>query len=136
MQLIPRNKTISILVTSIVLNLVGWVGMILLVNISLPTLGPRWLFFLLLTIGISGFALPGLFFLHSRFPTNPPAEVNVFIRESLLVSIFVDMLAWLQLGRVLSPLRAFLIAAGLAAIEFFIRLRERSKFKPEDPTDE
>lgn len=136
MQPIQKSKTLSILITSIVLNLIGWVGLILLLNFSLPTLGPRWIFFLLLTIAISGLALPILFFLHLRFPTDPPAEMNVYIREALFVSIFVDMLAWLQLGRVLSPLRAFLVAVGMVAIEFFIRLRERSKFKPKEPVDE
>ena len=136
MQPIQKSKTLSILITSIILNLVGWVGLILLLNFSLPTLGPRWIFFLLLTIAISGLALPILFFLHLRFPTDPPAEMNVYIREALFVSIFVDMLAWLQLGRVLSPLRAFLVAVGMVAIEFFIRLRERSKFKPKEPVDE
>jgi hypothetical protein len=136
MQPIQKSKTLAILITSIVLNLVGWVGLILLLNFSLPTLGPRWIFFLLLTIAISGLALPILFFLHLRFPTDPPAEMNVYIREALFVGIFVDMLAWLQLGRVLSPLRAFLVAIGMVAIEFFIRLRERSKFKPKEPVDE
>ena len=136
MQPIQRTKTLSILVTSVVLNLIGWVGIILLVNFSLPNLGPRWLFFLLLTIAVCGLTLPIIFFLHLRFPTDPPAEMNVFIREALFVSIFIDMLAWMQLGRVLNPLRAFLVAAGLTAIEFFIRLRERSKFKPKEPVDD
>jgi hypothetical protein len=136
MQTIQKSKTLSILITSIILNLAGWVGLILLLNFSLPTLGPRWIFFLLLTIGTSGLALPILFFLHLRFPTDPPAEMNVYIREALFVSIFIDMLAWLQLGRMLSPLRAFLIAVGMVAIEFFIRLQERSKFKPKEPVDE
>ena len=136
MQTTQRSKTLSILVISIILNLIGWVGLILLLNLSLPTLGPRWVFFLLLTIAVSGLALPVLFFLHLRFPTDPPAEMNVYIREALFVSIFVDMLAWLQLGRMLSPLRAFLVAIGMVAIEFFLRLRERSKFKPKELVDE
>ena len=136
MQPTQRSKTLSILVTSIILNLIGWVGLILLLNLSLPTLGPRWLFFLQLTIAISGLALPILFFLHLRFPTDPPAEMNVYIREALFISIFVDMLAWLQLGRMLSPLRAFLVAVGIVAIEFFLRLRERSQFKPKERVDE
>ncbi len=136
MQPSQRPRTLSILVTSIILNLIGWVGLILLLNFSLPTLGPRWLFFLLLTIAVSGVSLPILFFLHLRFPYDPPAEVNVYIRESIFVSVFIDLLAWLQLGRVLTPLRAFLIALGMVAIEYFIRLRERSKFKPRDTADE
>jgi hypothetical protein len=136
MQPIQKSKTLSILITSIILNLVGWVGLIFLLNFSLPTLGPRWIFFLLLTIGISGLALPILFFLHLRFPSDPTAEINTYIREALFVSIFVDMLAWLQLGRMLSPLRAFLVAVGMVAIEFFIRLRERSKFRPKEPVDD
>jgi hypothetical protein len=136
MQPTQHARTLSILITSIVLNLIGWVGLILLVNVFLPTLGPRWLFFLLLTIAITGLALPIVFFLHLRFPTEPIAEMNTFIRESMMISVFVDLLAWMQLGRVLTPVRAFLVASGLTVIEYFLRLRERSKFKPKDPVDE
>jgi hypothetical protein len=122
------SETIRILIISVILNLVGWVGLIILLNLVLPTLGPRWLFFFLVTIACSGLALPVIFFLHVRFPTSPKAGFGVFIREALFFSLFMDMMIWLQLGRVLTTLRAFFIAAGIVAIEYFLRLRERSKF--------
>jgi hypothetical protein len=131
----PGNSTtfLPVMITSVVLNAIGWIGLILLVLFTLPTLFPRWLFFFLLTIAFSGVALPFIYLLHRRFSNAVPLEVVVMMREALWVGIFIDLLAWLQLGRMLTPVRGFLIAAGMTAIEYFLRLRERSKFKPRDP---
>lgn len=128
MQKPQSPETIQVLITSVILNVLGWIGLILLVNWTLPTLGPRWLFFFLVTLACSGLALPVIFFLHLRFPTTPKAGFGIFVREALFFSMFIDMMIWLQLGRVLTSLRAFFIAAGIIAIEYFLRLRERSKF--------
>ena len=40
-------------------------------------------------------------------------------------------LAWLRIGRVLTPSMALLIAIGLILIESLLRLRERSRWKPD-----
>lgn len=131
----PKNNPtfLPVMITSFVLNAIGWIGLILLVLFTLPTLIPRWLFFFLLTLAFSGISLPFIYLLHRRFSSAVPLEVGAMIREALWVGIFVDLMAWLQLGRMLTPMRGFLIAAGLTAIEYFLRLRERSKFIPREP---
>jgi len=124
---------LPVMITSLVLNAIGWIGLILLFFFTLPTLFPRWLFFFLLTLACSGISLPFIYLLHRRFSDAVPLEVGVMLREALWVGIFLDLMAWLQLGRMLTPVRGFLIAVGLTAIEYFLRLRERSKFKPKEP---
>jgi hypothetical protein len=39
-------------------------------------------------------------------------------------------LAWLQIGRVLTPSLAFLLAVGFVLIEWLLRLREKSQWNP------
>jgi hypothetical protein len=111
------------------LALIGWVGLYLLVNYSLPTLGPRWAFFFLLTLALSGTALPIAYFLHRRFNEDfPPA--NVIIRQALWVGIYGATLAWLQLGRVANLSIVIGLALGLIAIESLVRLREKAQWTP------
>lgn len=52
------------------------------------------------------------------------------MREALWVGIYFPTLAWLQLGRVLTPALVLLLAIGFVAIEVLLRLRERSQWKP------
>ncbi len=51
---------------SLVLTIIGWGGLIILIFMTLPTIGPRWLFFFLFTLAISGTALPVAYFLNRR----------------------------------------------------------------------
>jgi hypothetical protein len=122
-----------ILISSIILNILGWVGLFLLITFTLPTLFPRWLFFFLLTLAISGLALPFVYLLHRRFSEPDSVDAGVLVREALFGGIFVDLLAWLQLGRMLTTVRGFLIFAGFAVIEILLRWRERSKWRPKEP---
>jgi hypothetical protein len=124
------------LITGLFLALVGWGGLAVLVLTTLPTLGPRWLFFFFLTLGVSGLALPVMHILHRRFPSEPPVDSGVMIREAIMLGIYGDLLAWLQLGKVLNPALTVFLAAGLCAIEFLLRLRERSRFKPTESSNE
>jgi len=117
----------------LILILAGGGGLALVTLFTLPTLGPRWLFFFLLMLATAGVSLPVIYLLHRRFSNAVPLEISVMIREAIFAGIFFDLIAWLQLGRMLSPVRGFLIAAGLTAIEYFLRLREHSKFTPEEP---
>ncbi len=112
------------------LALAGWGGLAYVLIYTLPTLVYRWLFFFFLTLALSGTTLPLMHFLHRRFPATPRADAGVIMREAILVGLFGGVLAWLQLGRVLTPLLGVLVAAGLFLIELLIRLRERSRFKP------
>jgi len=115
---------------AIILALIGWGGLYALVNFTFPTVGPRWLFFFLCVLALTGTSLPVVAFLNKRFPTNPPVNSGVIVREALWIGIYFPTLAWLQLGQVLTPALMVLLAGGLVAIEILIRLRERSQWKP------
>ena len=115
---------------AIILAIIGWGGLYALLNFTIPTVGPRWLFFFLGVLAITGTSLPVVAFLNQRFPTNPSASSGVIIRESLWIGIYFPTLAWLQLGRVLTPALVMLLAIGFVAIEILLRLRERSQWKP------
>lgn len=126
----------SIIITSLVIAFIGWVGLFFLLQYTQPYLGPRWLFFFLLTMAISGTALPIVYFLNIRFPSDTPANTSVIIRQALWFAIFFDLLAWLQLGRVLNSILIAVIALGIIAIENLIRLVERSHWQPSNEKDE
>lgn len=126
----------AIIITSLVIALIGWVGIFFLLQYTQPFLGPRWLFFFLLTMAISGTALPLVYFLNLRFPSDPPANTSVIIRQAIWFAIFVDLLAWLQLGRVLNSILVVVIALGIIAIENLIRLVERSHWQPSSDHNE
>jgi hypothetical protein len=115
---------------TIFLMLIGWGGLFLLIFYSLPTVGPRWLFFFLSVLALTGTALPVMAFLNRRFPSLPPPSHGVIVRQALWVSVYISTLAWLQIGRVSSLTLAILLAVGLALIEFLLRLSERSQWKP------
>ena len=115
---------------AIILAALGWGGLYFLVNLTIPTVGPRWLFFFLSVLALTGTSLPVIAFLNQRFPTNPPVSSGVIVREAIWVGIYFPTLAWLQLGQVLTPALSLLLAVGLLAIELLLRLRERSQWKP------
>jgi len=58
------------LFTGIGMAVAGWGGLFLLFNLSLPFLGYRWLFFVLLTLALAGLALPAAYFSTCAFPAN------------------------------------------------------------------
>lgn len=115
---------------AIILAILGWGGLYFLLNLTIPTVGPRWLFFFLSVLALTGTTLPVIAFLNQRFPTNPPVNAGVIVREAIWVGIYFPTLAWLQLGQVLTPALSLLLAVGLLAIEVLLRLRERSQWKP------
>jgi hypothetical protein len=93
---------LSFLPAAIFLALVGWGGLAALIFYTLPTLGPRWLFFFLAVIALTGTSLPVVYFFNRRFPSTPPAEPGVYLRQAIWVGVYAGTLAWLQLGRMLS----------------------------------
>jgi hypothetical protein len=114
------------------LVIIGLVGVIYLVFFTLPTLGMRWLFFFFLVLSTSGFALLPISYLHLRFPEEPPANQDIALRQSIWVGIYIGLIAWMQLGKVLDTTRAIFLAIGFIVIEFLLRLRERSQFSPDE----
>jgi hypothetical protein len=120
----------SFIPAAVILGLAGWGGLVALINYTSPTVGPRWLFFFLGVLALTGTLLPVFAFLNRRFPSSPPASSNMILREAILTGIYFPTLAWLQLGRVLTPALAVILALGLIAIEVLLRMRERSQWKP------
>jgi hypothetical protein len=126
---------VSFLPFAIFLALVGWGGLAYLVYTTLPTLGPRWLFFFFVTIAMTGTGLPVIVFLNIRFPSFPPIETSVVIRQACWVGVYAGMVVWLQLGRILTPTIGAFIAIGLVIIEGLIRMREKSRWNPNPQSD-
>jgi hypothetical protein len=122
-------RVANFLPASIFLFIIGWGGLITLVLTTLPTVGPRWLFFFLCVLAVTGTALPITAFLNRRFPSTPPPTYMVVVRQALWFAIYVSTLIWLQMGRVLNPALAILLAIGLGLIEFLLRLSEKSQWK-------
>ena len=115
---------------SVFLCLVGWGGIVYIILNTLPDLGPRWLFFFFLMLGLSGLALPVAYFINLRFPSEPPVDSGVVLREAMWVGIYGCAVAWLQLGRVLTAGMVVILAMGFALVEVLLRLRERSHWAP------
>jgi heme/copper-type cytochrome/quinol oxidase subunit 4 len=130
----PNTKMIFTL--SGILAGTGFLGLLILIFATLPTLGPRWLFFFFLTLLAVGVSLPLIHFLHRRFPSEPQVNTGIILRQAIWVGIYCDLLIWLQLGRALETSRAIFIALGLIVIEFLLRMRERNQYQPPNPANE
>ena len=115
---------------ALILTITGWVGLLIIIQSTLPNLGPRWLFFFFGVLALTGPVIPITYYLNLRFPSNPPVEGMVILRQALWVGVFGSTVAWLQLGRVLSPGLALILAGVFVLIEFLLRLFERSRWNP------
>jgi len=122
--------------SSLFLMIVGWGGLYLLVNETLPLVWQRWGFFVLVLMALSGTLLPIVYFLHRRFPGEKPVDANVIVRQAMWFGVYGATLAWLQLGRLVTVYVILGLAGGLAAIEYFIRLRENARWKPPITSDD
>jgi hypothetical protein len=123
-------RVANFLPAALFLFIIGWGGLISLFITTLPTVGPRWLFFFLSVLAITGTILPITAFLNRRFPSTPPPTALVVVRQALWFGIYGATLVWLQMGRVLNPALAILLAIGLVLIEFLLRMSEKSQWKP------
>ena len=113
-----------------ILTFVGWGGLILIIHNTVPNLMPRWLFFFLGVLALTGPALPIVYYLNQRFPSDPPVDGMIVLRQALWVGVFGSTVAWLQLGRVLTPGLGLILTAVFILIEFLLRLFERSHWNP------
>ncbi len=120
----------SMMIAAVLLILLGWSGLYLLVIATLPTVGPRWLFFFLLTLASTGTALPFVWFFHRRFPARNPAPSPVLLREALWVALLAALCVWLQFNRTLNLPLALLLTAGFVILEWFLRLLDRNLWSP------
>ena len=121
---------------SLLLGLFGWGGLAILVSTTVPTMGPRWLFYFLMMCAVSGLGLPITYFVNRRFLTKPPADGNVIVREAIWIGGYVCVVAWLQQGTIFTPVLSIALALGFAIMEILLRIRELSLWKPKETTDE
>jgi hypothetical protein len=65
--------------------------------------------------------------LHKRFGSAPSA---VLLRQALWVALYVSLGVWLQINRALTLSLALLLGVGFVVVEWFLRLLERSVWRP------
>lgn len=129
------NETIRVrmyIPAALILGGIGWLGLLFVFFYTLPTIGPRWLFFFFAVLALSGTTLPFIAYLHVRFPSKPVVSSNVVLRQSILVGIYFPTIAWLQIGRVLTLGLAILLASGMIILELILKMREKSLWKPDE----
>jgi protein-S-isoprenylcysteine O-methyltransferase Ste14 len=117
---------IGVLAAGLVMMVGGWLGLFHLVTTTLPRVGQRWVFFMLLCLAVTGTVLPLVRYLNVRFtpPDIEPPPGGVIVRQSVWFGLFVITCAWLQIPRALSLPIAFLVGLVFFAIEIFLRSRE------------
>jgi len=125
---------LSLTLAAWMLALLGWGGLLSLILFIIPSTGPRWFFFVLWLMALTGTAIPFVRYLNRRFG-RAPTPPSVLLRQSLWIGFFGATCAWLQIGRTLNLYTVLLLGAGLGGIEWFIRIRERSRWTP-DSSDE
>jgi len=128
----PFGKMIA---TCLMLGVIGLGGLAFIIFTQEPTLGPRWLFFFFLTFAGTAIALPVVYFVQRR-TAKQYVPAKVILREAILFGVYLDLLAWLQIGRIASNLTTFILAGGLVLLEFFLRMAEKATFKADGYTDE
>jgi hypothetical protein len=126
----------SVLTTALILFLIGAVGLTLLFILTVPTLGPRWLLFFLTTLVVSGIALPFTYLLNRRLADRLPVSAAILVREALFFGIYIDLVIWLQFGKVLNFALGVFLLAGFVIIEALLRWRERNRFTPDAEDEE
>jgi len=110
------------LVPTLLMVIGGWGGLALITNYTLPTVWPRWAFFALIVIALTGTAMPIVYFINNTFSASlRPATV---MRESIWVGVYGATLTWLQLGRILNFSLGLWLAVGIIIIEYLIRWRD------------
>jgi hypothetical protein len=78
---------------------------------------------------VTGLALPFVWLLNVRFAKRRSPSPGVLAREALLLALYADIALWLQINRSLSLPVALLIGAGLATLEWFLRLLDGTSGK-------
>ena len=95
---LPRLKSYMPLIA--ILLFVGFGGLFLLLNLTEPVVPARWMFYVLVVMGVTGLALPAVVFLYFRFPSGHVPSQGVIIRQSLWAGVYVSLMIWLRQGQV------------------------------------
>jgi len=121
----PRQATA---LAAFLVGCIGWLGLLYLIENVVPQVGARWLFFVLLYMGVAGTATPIAQVINQRLRGKRPAPPDwVSLRQGLWLGLYVTTCAWLQIPRVLNVTIAILLALSFLVLEGFLRLRERAQ---------
>jgi hypothetical protein len=126
----------TIVIIGLVLSVIGWGGLVFLINYTLPTIGPRWFFYFLCMLALSGTFLPIIAYLHRRFSGNRPVGLHIVVRQTIWIALYGTLLSWIQSGGAMESNRAIFLALGFFLVEVLLRLLERSRWKPGDKKSE
>jgi hypothetical protein len=109
----------------IFVGLVAWIGWWSMVQLPINNL-TTVLFFVLLFIAIGSTLMPALAYLNARFGRFHDERVYRlrFVRQSVFIGVFVILVAWLQMQRVLSSTLALILMAVFVLTETFLVTRE------------
>ncbi|MEW5867879.1 MAG: hypothetical protein AB1894_01280 [Chloroflexota bacterium] len=127
----PTLSVKAFLPFALFLTLLGLGGLWAILTNTSPSGGSRWAFFFTSALAVTGIALPATAFLNLRFPSDPPPTATVIVRQAIWAGVYFPTLAWLRIGRVLNLALVVLLAVGFILIEWLLRWRERSQWKPE-----
>jgi hypothetical protein len=124
------------LASTISLFILGWGAVVIAIIMLTPTVWARWLLFLGGTLGLTSLGLPIMWFLNLRFKSNPPAGAGVIVRQAIWVGVYGAVLIWLQQVRLVTIWSSLGLAAGLIAIEYLVRMREKARWQPKPIPEE
>jgi drug/metabolite transporter (DMT)-like permease len=110
---------------ALLLALIGWAGIVYLVNEVHPTQPFRVAFLALWGIALVGTAWPVILALHRRF-RGEPSPWTVW-RQSTWLGIFGALAAWLQMNRDLNVATAAILAGVFVVLEVIMSLRARQE---------
>ena len=135
----PANKPpfpASLFLMAALFALLGWAGVAGVVFLTLPFLGPRWLFFFTLFIALTGTALPVVWYLNRRFTADRFPSEGVLVREAIEAASLGVFLVWLQAGRMFTAFLGWIFFAAFLAVELLLRVYEHSRWTPAAPAGE
>lgn len=116
----------GVMLAGVLLAVGGWWALAWLVESVPPLAFPRWLFFILLYLAVTGSTLPFIGYLHRRFSRYNPPSGGVILRQGMWFGLLAVTLAWLQMTRALTLASAGFLILAVSVIEAFLRLRERA----------
>ena len=121
------------LLSTLVMLFAGLGGLLILINASKPYLWERWLLYFMLVIAATGTALfPAWLF--NTYVEKPAAPNNVFVRQALWLGVYLAVLLWLEMGRVLTFGMGLILGGAVIVIEYLLRVREKAQ-KPPAPEE-
>jgi hypothetical protein len=111
----------------------GWGGLALILTATQPTVWPRWAFYALTVMAVTGTALPLSYFVNRRLMFK---ELHVVTRQAVWAGLYAALLVWLKAGQALSFSVALWIVLFSVVVEYLFQMRERAVRGPGRPVQD